>query len=444
MRVFRMAKARTSKWRMKHLTTLFIICFVWYAIITRRKFSDDKESLLRLFYRLGHFGKEASTTNPPSPFSVRQLSLSKAEKERKVKHDSPKKIIQNDIDVTINTKPPIILVWKAMEYQMKNYKTFLEYYAPENCGGCQVTTNRSLVKECAALVHFNSPDLRKFLDVPDPKYRNPDQIYAFWSRETPAKTQHFKDELKSDKFDKIFNLTINFRHDSDIVDYFGNIEYELRIFKQRNKRNMAIDKIYKQKNALAIWIVSNCDSTYGAAERMKYAKSLIKAGLSLTTYGDCFNNRFSGPDMNKEIMRHKFYMSLENSIHCPDYVSEKFWRNGLRAGAVPVVWGPTREDVARIAPKHSYIHSEDFKTPEDLVKYLNYLDKNDTAYREYHAWRFEPIDESIPEEDIVPNHYSTFCRLCKKVTQKPLVHQTIPSVTKWLYETGYVDDKCFK
>ena len=42
-----------------------------------------------------------------------------------------------------------------------------------------------------------------------------------------------------------------------------------------------------------------------------------------------------------------------------------------------------------MAPEHSYIHAEDFATPADLVEYLDYLDNNDTAYLEYHAWRNE-------------------------------------------------------
>ena len=85
--------------------------------------------------------------------------------------------------------------------------------------------------------------------------------------------------------------------------------------------------------------------------------------------------------------KYKFYLAFENSIHCNDYISEKFWRNSLGTGAVPVVFGPWKQDVIDIAPKGSFIHTDDFKTPGDLVRYLDYLDKNDTAYLEYHFWR---------------------------------------------------------
>ena len=32
------------------------------------------------------------------------------------------------------------------------------------------------------------------------------------------------------------------------------------------------------------------------------------------------------------ISKHKFYLAFENAIHCNDYISEKFWRNGLGSG----------------------------------------------------------------------------------------------------------------
>ena len=54
---------------------------------------------------------------------------------------------------------------------------------------------------------------------------------------------------------------------------------------------------------------------------------------------------------------------------------------------VPVVFGPEKEDVLKIAPKNSFIFAEDFETPKALVDYLDYLDGNDTAYLEYHKWR---------------------------------------------------------
>ncbi|XP_039270349.2 3-galactosyl-N-acetylglucosaminide 4-alpha-L-fucosyltransferase FUT3-like isoform X1 [Styela clava] len=500
-KVHRMTKhfrPRHNSWKTRHIVALSLVGFVWYTLVSKWSPTEDKSSLIRKLQGLKPVfsQKSSKSTMMTSTTTATKTTLRAIQKpsvlEKQKSDKSPKLVppkqksrnkdedadpfnrkklnMNNDPKLAelipveapgrrtrpklggfltpppMTKKPPIILVWKAMEHQMKHYKEDLEFYFGEECGGCQLTTNRALAKECAALVHFNSPDLRKLMDVPDNSTRNPDQFYVFWSRETPAKTYSFRNVLQDKRFDPIFNLTINFRRDADIVDYFGNREYELRFYreKERDTDNKWFERLLKKKNGLAVWAVSNCNSTYGATERMKYAKSLMKAGLKLTAFGQCFGKRPTGGEMLQQLMRHKFYMSLENSIHCPDYVSEKFWRNGLRAGAVPVVWGPSREDIAEIAPKHSYIHSEDFETPEKLVKYLNYLDKNQTAYLEYHAWRFKPIDDSIPEEDIIPTYRSSLCRLCKKINERPIVRKTIASVYDWLYETRYPDDLCFR
>ena len=85
--------------------------------------------------------------------------------------------------------------------------------------------------------------------------------------------------------------------------------------------------------------------------------------------------------------RYKFYLSFENSYHCKDYMSEKLWRNALYSGSVLITLGAKREDVAAVLPPKSYLHVDDFKSPEDLVKYMRFLDKNITAYAEYLNWR---------------------------------------------------------
>ena len=100
-----------------------------------------------------------------------------------------------------------------------------------------------------------------------------------------------------------------------------------------------------------VWFVSNCDQTNGAIERWKYGQQLIAAGLNVTGYGHCFNNLLRSSAVAKYaapwvpgglISHHKFYLAFENAIHCNDYISEKMWRNALRIGAVPIVFGPHR------------------------------------------------------------------------------------------------------
>ncbi len=54
---------------------------------------------------------------------------------------------------------------------------------------------------------------------------------------------------------------------------------------------------------------------------------------------------------------------------------------------VPIVLGANKEDYLDVAPPNSYINVDDFKSIEELADYLKYLDKNDTAYAAYFAWK---------------------------------------------------------
>ncbi len=54
---------------------------------------------------------------------------------------------------------------------------------------------------------------------------------------------------------------------------------------------------------------------------------------------------------------------------------------------VPIVLGAYKEDYISTLPPQSYINVDDFRSIRELAAYLKYLDKNDTAYAAYFAWR---------------------------------------------------------
>nr|XP_039253289.1 4-galactosyl-N-acetylglucosaminide 3-alpha-L-fucosyltransferase 9-like [Styela clava] len=120
--------------------------------------------------------------------------------------------------------------------------------------------------------------------------------------------------------------------------------------------------------------------------------------LDVDRYGKCANRPIAN-DANvllETIKEYKFYLSFENSLHCRDYITEKTFYNAIVVGIVPVINGPTREDVSAILPKRSFIHLEDFENLNKLAEYLKYLDSNDTAYLEYFNWWKEPGTHIIP------------------------------------------------
>ena len=287
-------------------------------------------------------------------------------------------------------------------------------------------------------------------------------------------------DSQGNTMDQAFNLTMSIRTDSDIpihlttddvIKFTRYTDHATRLIRHENyygrlleDDDAHLDKIWNLKfndtnetngnlNYVA-WVVSNCNTTPGAKERLKYGNLLIDAGLKLDGYGECFKGKktdhgykldrgfHSNVKWLEVLSKYKFYLAFENGIHCNGYISEKFWRNALKVFTVPVVFGPHKDDVKKIAPPYSYIHAEDFKTPKDLVNYLEYLNKNKTAYMEYHNWRVNiKPDMTIPTEDTIKKRLCGTCRKLKEKRAQGYPIRMIKSVTSWWWMNLH-DEKC--
>lgn len=158
---------------------------------------------------------------------------------------------------------------------------------------------------------------------------------------------------------------------------------------------------------------------------MKLANDLIAAGLDLDTFGACFEHREIGDGPNtasfyEALSEYKFYLAFENGYHCKDYITEKFWYNSLRAGAVPVVWGPTKQDLEAVAPKDSFIFVEDFENADTLVEYLLHLSVNEIEYKKYLMWRTWVSKPELSESRFrnEPRQLHSFCKLCQIILDR--------------------------
>lgn len=149
------------------------------------------------------------------------------------------------------------------------------------------------------------------------------------------------------------------------------------------KNESVVDEIMSLKTKIAIAIISDCSVLPGAQQRLRMVKELKSLGLAIDTFGWCFMNSLDRDKTRETIRRYKFYFAYENSYHCKDYITEKFFVNALSNDAVPVVWGAVKEDYEAISPPGSFIFAEDFETPLELIRYLNYLDKSDEEYMRY-------------------------------------------------------------
>ncbi|CAH1723483.1 unnamed protein product [Aphis gossypii] len=221
----------------------------------------------------------------------------------------------------------------------------------------------------------------------------------------------------------LINWTATYRHDSDIVIPYARWAYfnpSVTQVKQLN-RNYSLNKT-KQ----VTMIVSNCNTDN---KRLLYAKELGKY-ISVDIYGDCEGLKNTKFDNFLQILEqdYKFYLAFENS-NCIDYVTEKFFIDGLKYNVLPVVMGGRREDYERIAPRHSYVHVDDYESPEQLADYLRRLDADDELYNEYFRWKGtgEFIDTKF------------FCRLCAMLHDDDAPIKSYRNLDHWWRGPGVCD-----
>ena len=76
----------------------------------------------------------------------------------------------------------------------------------------------------------------------------------------------------------------------------------------------------------------------------------------------------------------------------------------FRFSAVPVVMGPRKSTYERLTPPGSFIHVDDFHSPEHLTQHLQKLLDDNHLYNQYFKWK--ELYELVASE-------SWLCRLCE-------------------------------
>ncbi|CAG5078121.1 Oidioi.mRNA.OKI2018_I69.PAR.g8906.t1.cds [Oikopleura dioica] len=368
------------------------------------------------------------------------------------------KLMEEEEDVTL------IMNWSGVSPSFEERKTLRKL--PERCGGCWLTNDRTTEKTAHSIIFDNTRYFAHMDDVPDLYNRNQDQYWVFFAREAASKNAGAGAAKMEGQWDRSFNLTSSYRLDSDVPRPYG--DYNSALQDARYSYNKSQGKFIERISGEGImkiiqrlkqptgenhtaWLVSNCEETRGAVVRKEFTDRLVKHGLKLDGYGECYDNvlvdsPWKKPSFDTDtygpFTKYKFYLAFENSIHCNDYMSEKFWRNSLNQFMVPIVYGPHPDDVKAVAPPNSYIHVEDYSSPHELVKYLDYLDRNMTAYMEYHSWRFAEADPDEPNAS--KNTERMYCGVCKEVKKRKNLgfpKKIIPSVASWWWMNVH-DDQC--
>ena len=274
---------------------------------------------------------------------------------------------------------------------------------------CEVTYDNNRLGESDAVVfHARNMPSANFLNEYSRKSRPNNQRWAYFISENPINTPDRR------PLDGLFNWTMTYRKESEIWLPYKKYHHLTDSEEKPQFKDYASEKNKVPNRKLAFWVSSHC-GTY----RDQYVQKLQQY-ISIDVAGGCagqFKNPFHNCDKGgrlacmQNIRNYKFYLSFENAF-CDQYVTEKYWYNALVFDAVPIVLGGGPYNDPKVAIPGSFINVDDFSTVKELGDYLNYLDKNDTAYNEYFKWKNEyKLDEDIgwPFPDIF------VCEICKKL-----------------------------
>ncbi|XP_004412493.1 PREDICTED: alpha-(1,3)-fucosyltransferase-like [Odobenus rosmarus divergens] len=215
----------------------------------------------------------------------------------------------------------------------------------------------------------------------------------------------------------LFNWTLSYRADSDVFVPYGSLYPRTH----PSDPPLGLAAPLARKRGLVAWVVSNWDERQA---RVRYYHQLSQH-VAVDVFGR------SGPGrpvpnigLLHTVARYKFYLAFENSQHL-DYITEKFWRNALLAGTVPVVLGPNRANYERFLPRGAFIHVDDFPSASSLAAYLLFLDRNPSVYRRYFNWRRSFAVHIISFWD------EPWCRVCQAVQTAGDRPKSIGNLAHW-------------
>ena len=270
-----------------------------------------------------------------------------------------------------NSRTPIVVWWTPFTGDRRIEKKC-------RLGSCLFTHSRTEQNNTRtkAFVYYGTDIDWKDLPLP----RRDDQLWALLHEESPKNNWI----LASDGGISLFNLTSTCSRYSSYpltTQFLHKLEWlEAPVEVETHRKS-------SDGLGLVMYLQSDCNPP---SDRDSYVRELAKY-VSVDAYGKCLHNRdlpehlvdpltFSSEEILSLVSKYKFTLAFENA-RCHDYVTEKFWRP-LYAGSVPIVLGsPTIRDWA--PTNHSIIVAGDFENPQELAKYLQYLDQNDREYERY-------------------------------------------------------------
>lgn len=318
----------------------------------------------------------------------------------RMKHDYSNSIIDR------KSKPVVIYVYNDARINKFPYTVYHEGRTSNKCSSnCIYTQDSRLFPWAdAVLVHHwvfktDTPRLKRL------RAKNKILPWIWFELESPVHTFGLSD-IPND----MFQLTSTYQNDSDIWQPYCMIE-------PRKNDNATATKTLTNninyaagKTKMALIFMTHC---VGYRQKLinkfkEYIKVDFVGPCSSENVIDCLRHSENCVQKQKQ---YKFFLSWENS-YCDGYITEKFFERSLQMGLVPVILTKGYLSDITVAPPGSYINILDYPDIESLAKHLKYLDANDTAYNEYHAWR-KNYDAPITD---------FHCSMCEKLWEKKVLN----------------------
>ncbi|KAK6183843.1 hypothetical protein SNE40_006433 [Patella caerulea] len=368
-----------------------------------RKFSPDTPTL--------QLTKEVGPSNDQID-NISDVSQNKLPSLRNLIMDHKGSILKKQLsNMEVHRYKTIVVLNRHMWF-LRGAKPGHGYFSHCEYKMCELSFDERKISSSAAIMFYGV----SYPSKPPPTRNNPDQVWILAAWESPIYMHgaSWENEVWKNKI----NWTMTYRIDSDIPTPGG------KVAKDKSKIR-DYDAIMKKKTKLIGWVVSHCRTQ---SKREDYVKHLEKV-VPVDIFGRC---GMSKPTNVFGLLNttYKFYLSFENSL-CKDYITEKlFDRQNL--DVVPIVRGIGNYTL--FYPKTSFIDTRDFKSAEELGEYLQYLDRNNTAYVQYLKAK-----EHLHTQSAYSVRQMGYCTMCKKLHKLDQNRHSYPDIYQWLLK-----DKCVK
>ena len=255
-----------------------------------------------------------------------------------------------------------------------------------------------------------------------PPRRDENQIFVLAVRDAFVRTQADRDKGTGMKWLDLFNWTMTYRLDSDIVYKYANV------LERQNKTDIAnknYERIVEEKVNRAVWFVSHCRTK---SRREHYVREMQKV-MGVDIFGGCGeappcpkHSKNISECLEQTALKYKFYLAFENTL-VEDYVTEKVFK-WFNRDIIVVVRGGS--NYSRILPSGTVVDAGDFKSPIKLGKYLAELAQDNGRYTDY----LKRKDNYYATKKLVPAQEAN-CKLCEYLNNLDSHRKSYNNIIEW-------------